>query len=321
MSQPWLSVIMPTYNGEAFLPVALNSILCQDDEQIEVIAVDDGSTDATVQILKYFATKLSLRIIQREHLGNWAVNTNYGLSLAQGSFVCFLHQDDHWLDARIRLLKPLLQCDPSITLLLHPSWFIDSFGNHVGLCDYSIPLTHGRVEPRVLIERLLVQNSIAIPAPIISYAAAVRVGGLDDDLWYTADWDFWLKLAPIAHTIYVPQPLSAFRIHGHSQTLQRSVQLDDFHRQLTLVLNRHLQLYTATYTDTQSVQLAAEFSVELNTFLASRAHSRPSDIFRLLWQLLAMGPAGCCHFLHYSRIIQRIAARLHVHTAHNHIKH
>ena len=66
MSRPWLSVIMPTYNGASFLTNALNSILSQADDQIEVIAVDDGSTDATIPILKSFATKLSLRIVTRE---------------------------------------------------------------------------------------------------------------------------------------------------------------------------------------------------------------------------------------------------------------
>ena len=50
---------------------------------------------------------------------------------------------------------------------------------------------------RVVVERLLVQNFISMPAPLFSREAAIRVGGLDEDLWYTADWDFWLKLAAV----------------------------------------------------------------------------------------------------------------------------
>ena len=128
MSRPWLSVIMPTYNGESFLSNALNSILSQGDDQIEVIAVDDGSTDATIPILKSFATKLSLRIVTRGRVGNWAANTNHGLSLAQGDFVCFLHQDDHWLNRSHSRLEAAVRAIASTTMLLHPSWFINSHG-------------------------------------------------------------------------------------------------------------------------------------------------------------------------------------------------
>ena len=55
MARPWLSVIMPTYNGAAYLSAALDSVLAQQDERIELIAIDDGSTDATVSILESYA--------------------------------------------------------------------------------------------------------------------------------------------------------------------------------------------------------------------------------------------------------------------------
>ena len=85
---------------------------------------------------------------------------------------------------------------------------------------------------RVVVERLLVQNFISMPAPLFSREAALRVGGLDEDLWYTADWDFWLKLAATGKTIYVPGPFrpSAFILTRRQS--QRSDQTDDFRRQL-----------------------------------------------------------------------------------------
>ena len=66
------------------------------------------------------------------------------------------------------------------------------------------------------------------------------LGGLEEGLWYTADWDFWLKLATPGPTIYHPRPLAAFRIHPRALTMQGSSQLDDFQRQLEVVLDRHL---------------------------------------------------------------------------------
>jgi glycosyltransferase involved in cell wall biosynthesis len=76
MSNPWLSVLIPTYNGEKYLVKALNSIAIQDDFDIECLAIDDGSTDETLAILKYFQTQIPLKIVQREPQKNWVANTN-----------------------------------------------------------------------------------------------------------------------------------------------------------------------------------------------------------------------------------------------------
>jgi glycosyltransferase involved in cell wall biosynthesis len=312
MSQPWLSVIIPTYNGESFLLNALNSILSQGDHQIEVIAVDDGSTDATIQILESFTTKLSLRIVTPGRVGNWAANTNHGLSLARGDFVCFLHQDDHWLKDRIRVLKPLSGRDPSTTMLSHPSCFIDAHGKHVGLWRCPLPGNNDGLEPGIVVERLLVQNFISMPAPLFSREATLRVGGLDEDLWYTADWDFWLKLAAVGKTIYVPRALSALRIHAHSQTAHRSAYIDDVRRQMVVVLEKHIRCYETLHTSRPALRLAACFSVKLNATLASSVHGQKSNLLGLLPEFLAMDPGGCYLFLRDSRIFERTLSRVRI---------
>lgn len=100
MSKPWLSVIVPTYNGAAYLAQTLASIECQVDGNIEVIAVDDGSSDATLAILNAYSSRLPIRTIRRGRIGNWVANTNFGLAEARGEYVSFLHQDDLWLPGR-----------------------------------------------------------------------------------------------------------------------------------------------------------------------------------------------------------------------------
>src|ERR1700730_3179661 len=79
---PWLSVVMPTYNGARHLRAALESIRAQADGAVEVVAIDDGSTDDTVAILKSFAKSICLRIIERPHSGNWVSSANLGVSVA-----------------------------------------------------------------------------------------------------------------------------------------------------------------------------------------------------------------------------------------------
>src|SRR5579862_781007 len=97
---PLLSVIMPTYNGERFIAAALDSVRKQYREGIELVVVDDGSTDGTIEIVKDYAEALSIRIISPARMGNWTTVSNIGLSEAKGDWACFLHQDDLWPPGR-----------------------------------------------------------------------------------------------------------------------------------------------------------------------------------------------------------------------------
>src|SRR4051812_48632691 len=91
---PWLSVVIPTYNGERYLPATLESVKGQDLSGLELIAIDDGSSDSTVDILENYRDTLPLQIIRGARSGNWVKSTNRALSLAHGEYACFLHQDD-----------------------------------------------------------------------------------------------------------------------------------------------------------------------------------------------------------------------------------
>ena len=133
MTQPWLSVLIPTYNGETYLSYALDSIILQQDSNIECIVVDDGSTDATLSILNAYRNRLPIRIVQRERQGNWVVSTNYALSIARGQYICFLHQDDLWFKNRLSKMKKMIDQFPEVGFFLHSSNFVDSSGNYLGL--------------------------------------------------------------------------------------------------------------------------------------------------------------------------------------------
>jgi glycosyltransferase involved in cell wall biosynthesis len=307
---PWLSVIIPTYNGQTYITKTLESILSQGDGQIEVIAVDDGSTDDTVSILRSFSDRLHLAIIEREHAGNWVANSNFGLSLARGKYASFLHQDDIWVEGRLRVLRPLIRNNPLVTMLLHPSWLIDLRGNRVGLWRCPLPCESGGLDSGLVVERLLIQNFVSMPAPLFSREAALGIGGMDENLWYTADWDLWLKLAAAGKVLYTPEPLSAFRIHPFSQTVRRSIQSDDFRRQLEIVLERHLETHKSRIIGKRTVRRAAYFSLEVNIALATRINGQAGSLLGLLPQFFALGPSGWCVYLRDSRIIERVTSRI-----------
>jgi len=310
MKQPWLSVLIPTYNGEDYLPLALNSIIVQGDTNIECIVIDDGSTDSTLSILNSYTDKLPIRILEQSRSGNWVANTNHALSVARAEYVCFLHQDDIWMEGRLEVMKGLIERYPKTNLFLHSSWFIDTKGNCLGLWRCPLPSYPALIKTSVMIQRLLVQNFISIPAPIFKREVALKAGGLDEDLWYTADWDFWLKIASCGETMYYPKPLSSFRVHPGSQTVLRSARLKDFQKQLEIVLEKHMELWEATERVKIATWKVARFSIEVNTTLAAKIHGEKTNLFKLLYSFLGLGLLGWYQYLRDSRIWERVFARL-----------
>jgi glycosyltransferase involved in cell wall biosynthesis len=307
---PWLSVLIPTFNGEKYLPSALDTILVQGEYDIEYIVVDDGSTDSTLSILDAYKTKFSMRVLQRKRQGNWVASTNYALSLATGKYACFLHQDDLWHKNRLRTMKRLIHQFPAVDFFLHSSCFIDEKGNPLGLWNCPLPRYPEVIEPGSMTGKLLIQNFISIPAPIFKRETALRLGGLDEFLWYTADWDLWLKMSLHARALYYPEPLSGFRVHPNSQTMARSSYLHDFRKQLVDVFNKNFELWDASDSLKRKTYKSAIFSIEVNTSLAGILHQKDTNIFGLLIKFILLGPTQWHSYLVNSRILERVGARL-----------
>ena len=308
MSGPWLSVIVPTYNGDQYVASALDSILAQADEGIEVIVVDDGSTDETVKILERYRNRFGITVVLRSHTGNWLMTTNHGLSIAGGRFACVLHQDDLWLPGRFDQVRWRLRASPDSNLLIHPSWFIDDRGSRLGL--WRCPLKDSFPDPKAFVKRLLIQNFVALPSVVFSRDLALSLGAFDEGLWYTADWDLWLRLAAQGGITYLAEPLTAFRIHSCSQTWLNCAQTDEFRRQMQTVYDRYLSGRETDWRNDARLRRVAQFSIEANTRLAARAHGRPADLTGLALSFLTLGPLGWHDYLKNSRILERSFARI-----------
>lgn len=303
-NQPWLSVIIPTYNGSKYLASALNSVVVQQDNEIECVVIDDGSTDNTLEIVENYRDRLNITLIAEARQGNWVANTNRALSVARGQYACFLHQDDLWLEGRLQNIKNAVATCPNAVLYLHDAVFIDSHGKPLGL--WQCPLGKERVISLTeMKEKLLVQNFIAIPSPIFNRETALEVGKLNSEFWYTADWDFWLKLASQGDTYYIPKSLAAFRVHADSQTIRRSSSIAEFRQQMRSVVSQHLHPESKN-----KVAKVAFFSAEVNTALAALVHGESTNLLGLGLSFLALGPLGWRKYWQDSRIHERISARL-----------
>jgi GT2 family glycosyltransferase len=165
--------------------------------------------------------------------------------------------------------------------------------------------------PALSLERLLVQNFVGIPGAVFRRDLALAVGGLDESLWYTADWDLWLKLARAGTTVYVPRPLAAFRVHPESQTSARSRRLEDFRRQYEVVTERHLESWPAAAPATRAaVARVARASLEVNVCLAAAYHRQAVPWRRLARALAPLGLSDWRRLLRDSRLWERVSARV-----------
>jgi hypothetical protein len=189
-------------------------------------------------------------------------------------------------------------------LVLTAAQFVTSTNRPVGL--WRCPLAPHDNSPAFVASRLLVQNFVPLPSAVFRRADALAVGGLDPDLWYTADWDLWLKVASRGSVHYVPRPTVAFRLHPESQTVTRSGGMADFRRQHEIVLERH----RAAGANRGPVAAAARLSVEVNLLLAGLLHGGAVDWRRLAGAVVTAGPAGSAHYLVASRLAERVSARL-----------
>jgi glycosyltransferase involved in cell wall biosynthesis len=308
MEEAWLSVIVPSHNGQRWLSTALQSIADQKECGIEVIVIDSSTEDASLAIAESFSTQFVIRALRRPDLLPWMAKTNFGVEQAKGKWICMLHQDDLWLPNRSAELQHWLLSQPDAVMHLHPCYIVDEVGRRLGLWRCPLPADGSPVPAQLLYERLLVQNFIGIPAPAIRRDAYLMVGGLDTALWYTADWDLYLKIASIGNICYHSTPLACFRVHRNSLTVLGSRDIQDFRKQHTVIVDRHIdKLLPDSRTATLRISAA---SIEVNVALAAAVAGKFGAISKAIRSVLFLGPAGIGRYLSYSRIVDRALPRL-----------
>lgn len=112
--EPLISVIIPTYNRAAVLGDAIDSILVQDVEPLEIVVVDDGSTDGTAEVAGSYGGRV--RYVRQPHRGV-AVARNTGLAAAQGELIAFLDSDDVWTDGSLAARLEVLMENPQVSIV------------------------------------------------------------------------------------------------------------------------------------------------------------------------------------------------------------
>jgi glycosyltransferase involved in cell wall biosynthesis len=303
---PWLSVIVPSFRAEHWIDSALSSLSAQPSDGIEVVLIDGGPTSAAAERAARHALRLDLRIIERHDLSTWQSKANFGVSVARATHACLLPVDDVWLPGRAAAVRNWIGSSPDAVLHLAPSAIIDRTGRNLGWWRCPLP-DEKSLEPAFVAERLLIQNFVAAPAAVFRKDRWLACGGLDEQLWYSADWDVWLKLCAEGHVVYHREATIGFRIHGDSLTVTGSRDIADFSAQMRSVLERHLPSI-----DDRNGRLAkiAEASVIVNCALAAASTGNYRLLGNAASAVCRLGPAGIRRYFRDSRVLDRLVPRI-----------
>lgn len=203
MTAPRVSVLMAVHDGARWLREAVDSALGQTLADLELIAIDDGSTDATAEILAGYRDA-RLIVVRQAHAG-LTRSLNRGLRLATAPLVARLDADDVALPARLACQAAFLDAHPEIGVLGTGCGEIGAAGETLGA--YAPPADDASIR-RALIRR----NPFVHSSVVMRRAAVESVGGYDEALPVAQDYDLWLRLSRVTRLANLPEPLVLRRL-------------------------------------------------------------------------------------------------------------
>ena len=211
MGQPLVSIVVPTYNRAGFVETAIMSVLEQDYSALELIVVDDGSSDETPAVLERIAEHADpqrFRWLRHENAGQ-AESINRGFEQAGGELLGYLSSDDYLLPGAIARLVAAAEQHPDAAVAYSSFYVIDEADQRT---DTVVCLQHTFVDS--------LRWSLCIPgvAALMRRSCYERIGGWDPSLRYAPDFDWWLKAGDVEFVL-VPEPGGAWRAHGGSITM------------------------------------------------------------------------------------------------------
>jgi glycosyltransferase involved in cell wall biosynthesis len=198
---PRISVIIPAYNAEGFVRRAVDSVLAQSFQDFELLVVDDGSTDATREVLAAYGNRL--RLLPKDN-GGPAAARNHGLRHARGKYVAFLDADDYWQPGKLEQQVELLDAQPEIGFCSTATEVADTNGRFLNpwpCCPDAGPFPD-----------ILFMNGTVISGSTSGVLARKHLidelEGFDETLRGFEDPDLWIRLAARTGYRCIPEPLT-----------------------------------------------------------------------------------------------------------------
>lgn len=210
-SEPKVTVIIPAYNRESYIGKTVDSVLSQSYKNIELIVVDDGSSDGTRKILEEYGKKLTLLEHEQRSNKGQSASINVGLKNASGDYVAVLDSDDFWHVDKIKLQVAFLEQNPEVGLVYGNGEGVNATGEYL----YDIyPETHQEFnKPGNVLQDcyFLVPNNSLVRKSIFD-----KVGGFDESLRSAQDHDMAIRIAEVTKLAYINHKWFYYRRHGQS---------------------------------------------------------------------------------------------------------
>jgi len=223
MTRPRVSVIITSYNAGEYLGEAIESVLAQSRPADEIVVIDDGSTDATPDIARRYASQ-GVRLVQQPNMGAGAAR-NRGIQETTGELIAFLDGDDLWLPHKLERQLEYLDNHPELVMVSCLRWRWDQT---TGKCH----IEYFGVRPgQSLALENVVRNVIGNPSmTLIRRSVFDAVGQFDPALCWGQDWDLFIRITEYGPVGFVMEPLMIYRWHPGGISHYRGIErLDMFH--------------------------------------------------------------------------------------------
>ncbi|MDZ7960053.1 MAG: glycosyltransferase [Aulosira sp. DedQUE10] len=209
---PLISVVLPVFNGEKTIYETIQSVLNQTFVNWELIIINDGSQDSTLEIIKKFEfADPRLRIFSYLNAG-LAASRNRGIALSLGEYISFIDADDIWTSDKLKSQLTALQEHPKAFVAYSWTNYIDADGNFVKFGGHTTDT--GDVYQKLLLWNFVENGS----NPLVRKEVFTIVDGFDESLIASEDWDMWLRLASRYEFVVVPEVQILYRLSMNSMS-------------------------------------------------------------------------------------------------------
>jgi glycosyltransferase involved in cell wall biosynthesis len=202
---PRVSVVIPAFNHGRYVGEAVQSALDQSYPDLEVIVIDDGSTDNTREVIRGFGDRV--RYFHQENRG-LAASRNRGIGESRGDFVAFLDADDLWLPRKLERQLEVFDQHPSARLVYAGVFHVDCGGR---VLKEIRPRHRGATLPQLLLDNIVIGSGTTAVVP---RECLRELGGFDERFSVCEDWELWLRIARRYEMDYVDEPLAKYRLHA-----------------------------------------------------------------------------------------------------------
>jgi glycosyltransferase involved in cell wall biosynthesis len=207
-----VSVVIATHNHAAYLANALDSVFRQGVPNIELIVVDDGSTDNTAEVMHPYLNDPRVQYVTIAH-GGVARARNIGLKSSVAPLVAFLDADDQWLPGKLGKQLALLASDPEVAVVYSRRQVVDGSGSIV-------PSPSRKLHRGNVLGELFRDNFVCFSSALVQRKAFDTVGPFDESLALSSDYEMWLRIASRFRFDFVDEVLVSYR-SGHPSLSRR----------------------------------------------------------------------------------------------------